>query len=564
VPRPSTACSSSFDDSQLAIPEAGVQSLFVLPADKMWLKNTPELQRMEKFAESTKHFLQCYDRAADFIGPYKSRALKKPASMIAPVEAAEVFKYNLGDLGANLFLNSKSVGRDFCLTFCEYQRLVQGHYYHSLDALFSIADEPVPLAEFAQILPINDISKAVKNLTQQSTASVFMSDLYLHNIYEVQANSGALKGLTRKLEKVTDKLHEAEAKLRDFLTQRNDWQAKLEQAAADDAVMQRVQNSEDGMKKYYQEQLDQVSRKLAEAEKQEHDYTYRMYGFFRNVWENDVKLAKEKVQRFTANKMELERKIMEVNDSNNRSMLDSCAQKTVEAAVKAREMLKQWDDAIERANVDVKKWIDMESNTVRQIAVIVKRQGGGDVDTFLDTMDAMKAAGKSSSTAVGGGKVVVSGWVRDLNFIGLLVTKMGRARTLDKQLQAYHALRAFTSNPDNMLCMLLQHAQPISDIGDSSGSLALPERRTTALINLDDVDVGDIEEDAPLPELEDIPVPVVSDAEVAAAAEHVTEPIAEAFAEQLDSVDAPASVECAVGASDDVFVDDLANEFEDS
>lgn len=64
-------------------------------------------------------------------------------------------------------------------------------------------------------------------------------------------------------------------------------------------------------------------------------------------------------------------------------------------------------------------------------------------------------------------------------------------------------------------------------------------------------------------ELEDIPRPEMSDAEVLAAADGMTQPIAEACADILNTHQDESAV-ADVGASDAVNVDDLADEFEDT
>lgn len=105
---------------------------------------------------------------------------------------------------------------------------------------------------------------------------------------------------------------------------------------------------------------------------------------------------------------------------------------------------------------------------MQHIAWHVKQQGKVDVDHYFTAMDAMNGAGKSSSTAAGQGKILSAGWVKDLALIGVLLQRMCRAKTLEKQLVAYHALQGYTSDPHNTLCLLLQHAGPVMSLDDDA------------------------------------------------------------------------------------------------
>lgn len=352
-------------------------SLIILPAEKLHLLDHTEVKKMNRFALSTQRFLSSYDRAMDFIGQFRGRDVKRPRTMEnIPKDCEVVFTQTFGDLGERLFLMSKSVSRDFSLTFGEYQKLSQGAYYQRLEALFSIADEPVQNQDFFHILPINEITKAVNNLTAVSVSWPPMANIYMANIYEMQRHNGVLKGEVAHLEMALEVLSKGENRLHELLRGRACSQTQLEQA-------------------------------------------------------------------------------------------------------RARASIEKIDAQI----VLIKK----------RIAYYVKKQGATNVDTFFQTMDAMKAVGRAASKAADGRAVPPASWVKDLNFIRVLLNKMARGKTLEKQIQAFNALQKFTSRTDNIICQVLIHADPILTLHDVDGISddALPSRSTT-FIDLPDVDEADL------------------------------------------------------------------------
>jgi len=411
----------------------------------------------------------------------------------------------------------------------------------------------------------------------------------MHNIYELQSQNGELMNSMKHIQKLNEHMVEAEKVLLSCKEEKINWQAQLQQAQADRKVMETVRSREGDMNSYLSERLAQAVKKRELAEKREHEYTFRMWGPYKSAYQNDVILAKEQVKRYMAEEESLRQQMFQVAESNDKALLRSCDKQIILEIVKAEKTIEQVDDRIKKAQENVEKIELSIRKTKGLIARALKKHGETNVDTFFETMDAMSDAGKSASTMAGGGKVCTSGWIKDLNLIGLLLNKIGRAKTLEEQLKAFKALKGYTSKEDNLLCQMLTFAEPVIDLGHPNVKLQINADRMMPLIDID----GDSEiaADLPMPELEEIPMAVVSEADIAAEVEarEVEARELAAIAVQLEGrgeVEAevvPVEVEAEVvpveaevvpeanvqlpqsagGYSDEVFVDDMAAEFED-
>merc|ERR1712113_802971 len=135
---------------------------------------------------------------------------------------------------------------------------------------------------------------------------------------------------------------------------------------------------------------------------------------------------------------------------------------------------------------------------------------------------------------------------------------------LEGQILAFKALKAFTAKPDNLLCQLLTHAEPILDLGHPGAQLPDSDRQTPFII-FDDVDTYAPPE---MPVFEEIPAAVVTDAAIAAQVEamgEVSQSVPGLSEQSVPELSEEVNVQLrqpAVGYSDEVFVDDLADEFE--
>jgi len=364
---------------------------------------------------------------------------------------------------------------------------------------------------------------------------------------------------------------ERESEIWERKEKRNQIKAKFEQTVANQEMFKKARDSEAGMKQYYESLLPIVKAKREQAEKDEKDYTYRMWGPFKSMWENDVKLAKEKVQRFEKEEIALRAKIAEVLQANNAAVERDVQRGLVEAVSRAKGEGEMINQDIEARQAHIRDLETARDEAHRHIAWHVKQEGKVDVDHYFTAMEAMNGAGKSFSKAAGQGKIISAGWVKDLASIGLLLQKMCRSNKLENQLKAYNALQEYTSDPKNALCMLLQHAGPVLSLDDIAigGGVSKSSRKVPLLL----FNVG---EKRPSSELK--PLPELKAPATAAAAQ----PVGQEAVDLAVSVDLAAETAAAcevlnkqlscdegdeTAFSDTVNVDDLAarvaSEYED-
>jgi len=561
-----TLHSRSDASNSLAVQE---RSLFVLPKEHRHLLATGEVQKMDKFAKGTRHFLANYDRASELMGKSADQRVRRLSGQSAPPkECAEMLQGSIRDLGTKLLLDAKQSGRDFCLTLCEYQKLCTGQYYRALDTLFSIGDEPVPLDEFAQILPFNDITQAVLRMGQTSKSSIWLADCFLGNIYAMQSITGTLKAQCEHLERLQTHIDNCDEKILNHRTQQRECMAQREQAAADEKVMMDVQQKKAGAEEYYKQQLAACEEKLKTSEQQEQDYQYRCYGPYEWVWKNDVKLAKEKVQRFTKEIEVLRQKLATVTTRNNDDMLKDCSMNLTKKAVEAAGNMKQHEDAITALQSNKGELQAEHDLTMNKVAYLINQNGATSVDHLLDSMQALKDVGKSSSRMADGGEVVLAGWMRDLQFIGVIMQRMCRGKTKEEQMKAFSALKNFTSKPENKLCQLLTHVDPVIEFGDACmAELSPPAKRRRLMLYgacqkptqefIDSLKVTN------MPRLQDVPdqIQPMDQADVAQRAQQIQQsdqPLEVSVPMTSTTLDSDGD---RVAESDNAFVDDMSGAF---
>merc|ERR1719468_338113 len=124
-----------------------------------------------------------------------------------------------------------------------------------------------------------------------------------------------------------------------------------------------------------------------------------MWGPFKFMWENDVKLAKGEVQRFQNEEIALRAKIAEVTHANNAAVERDVQQGLVEAVTLAKLQGERINESIEDRQDYIRKLEVARDEAHQHIAWHIKQEGKVDVDHYFTAMEAMNGAGKSFSKA---------------------------------------------------------------------------------------------------------------------------------------------------------------------
>lgn len=314
-----------------------------------------------------------------------------------------------------------------------------------------------------------------------------------------------------------------------------------------------------------------VEGKLRKAEQQEHDYNYRCYGPFKWVWENDVALAKEKVKRYQAQIKEMQDKIQQASEAATSFEMGVQGKEATRKRVEVEEMVKVYRQNETSVHGKMKKIEKALAMAGAKLNALVKQEGKESCAHLLDSMAAMREVGQCGLQAAGTSEVMVSGWVKDVNFLGMTLSYLARkARTLGEQKQMLETLKKWTDDENNVLCVFMKAAPPVMDLSscysfeDNSGSSKRPRLSGTPVLT---AEVTDAEMTAILEELKQAVIQEVNTqspemqaiiAERVEAIESGKEPSAVNLEPQ------PASEEpVPQGSSDGItFIDSMADDFE--
>merc|ERR1712159_908576 len=246
--------------------------------------------------------------------------------------------------------------------------------------------------------------------------------------------------------------------------------------------MDEIKKSNEGAVKFLEEKLQRTTAKKKEAEEDEKAYTYRMWGPWEGMWRNDVRLAKEKVQRFTQEEQALRAQIEAARQGNNEEQKKQCEKKLTQEKFTYEAQRKNCEAALKTLaenNVELNKAIQ---TTTAKMQYILETEGCQNVDHLLDTMEALRDVSKSGARYTDAGEVTAQGWIKELNTFALMLQKMVNSKSLANQKKHYALLRGHTSKEDPIF-KLLGCCQPVLTLVDvDAPTRQRPGRNTTPLI----------------------------------------------------------------------------------
>jgi len=375
--------------------------------------------------------------------------------------------------------------------------------------------------------------------------------------------------LSNKLQDITEQKENCLAELQELkmtvASAEGEHQGAIVQEKAYKAAAGRKELVEQALKA----ELVEVEGKLRKSEQQEHDYNYRCYGPFRWVWENDVALAKEKVHRYKAQMQELQQKILAASQAVSDFELGAQGKEATRARVEVEERLKLHRQNLTNTQSKLEKIERAQAIVGAKMSLLLKQEGKESCDHLLDAMAAMKDVGRCGLQAAGTNEVMVSGWVKDLNFLAMALSVLARkAPTLNEQKQCLQTIINWADDDANSLSKFMKTAPPVMDLSSCYSfedyQSSNKRRRTTVMTS----DVTDAEMNAILEELKQ---PVTQEVnmqapEMQAIVDGRVEAIqsgAEPPAANLQPLTESSENPVPQGTSDHItFRDDMADEFE--
>ena len=188
-------------------------------------------------------------------------------------------------------------------------------------------------------LKVEDLEEAVKVLAASKQDLIREARVLVHNIHLSNPDFHDVYSEMESLVDMNGQLAE-EQKTQDGLAKEK---AEAARHHAQNATrLQQLQRAKSGVQEhleYCRDQLKRVTQQLEAARGDEKNYTWWMFGARTYMWENDVKLAKEKVETFNQQKEKLERCIEEIQNGTaeaSKNLLEE------EARVQGQSCVKCW------------------------------------------------------------------------------------------------------------------------------------------------------------------------------------------------------------------------------
>lgn len=413
---------------------------------------------------------------------------------------------NLRQVSELLDQELRDAGRNFCKAYCEIQKVLRGVYWPRLQALFQMNEIcrecKLTLEEISEVLPVNEVAKAAKNLCAGQHEMLLASSIFMGNINRFQHKGGLAEALSNKLQDVTEQMEKCVAELQELKVTIANAEGEHQGAIVHEKAYKAAAGRKELVEQALKAELLEVEGKLRKSEQQEHDYNYRCYGPFKWVWENDVALAKEKVHRYRAQMRELEQKISAASQAVSDFELGAQVKEATRARVEVEEQLKLHRQNLTNMQSKLEKIERAQAIVGAKMNLLLKQEGKESCDHLLDAMAAMKDVGRCGLQAAGTNEVMVSGWVKDLNFLGMALSFLARrAPTLNEQKRCLQTIINWANDDTNSLSKFMKTAPPVMDLSSCYSfedyQTSNKRRRTTVITS----DVTDAEMNAILDEL---------------------------------------------------------------
>lgn len=376
---------SGYENQQVAVPDPQQQLARVEPkklelalqAAQILSLNPVDVQRfsedlgcdavLQTVASGANFFVQ-YARVVKYMGPETDQPIDPTAGGNAAVEAMKVDEVDImvkkqpetiRQLGERLWTQMKDQNVAFCLAFTYVAKIFHAgsSTIKSMEMQIKMqevlnrksqSDAPVKKANVEKLFNIAEATKHITQLCKDTKETCDNATLFLHNICRTQS-------LGTRAEALVTEMEECSQKMKDLKTKMEDKKKEEIQHASDEVAetkaLEQVNELKSGrldQKQYLENQKAVIISKLESSESDLKRYTYNMYGWRAYLWENDVKLARANVEKYTAEKSALETKIMNF-ETDKTKFLDSLnlpeIERRLNAASKSKaECCKQYAD----------------------------------------------------------------------------------------------------------------------------------------------------------------------------------------------------------------------------
>jgi len=396
--------------------------------------HNPEIRKI--YADGVGKFFGNYQSIQKFMDErIGSRALK---AIGGGVPSEDVKDLNIQQLSEKLHGDMTEAGRHFCKSFCIVQSVIRGHYWDKMRTLFEIQEAVggarLTLQEISAVLPVNELAKASMGMQKGVNGLLSRADFFLGNVNRSMCVGGRAEALNRTLVLEAEELRKEEESLWNTSSEVSAAKGEFQNALALEHAWNEASASKQSTVEFWEGQRTEAMSRLKSYTKQEHDYNYRCYGPFQYMWENDVALARTNVERTTAEIARFEQQIENDKAKHEEQSKAVATSNVIRARVEAEELLKQLHAQKDMREKNLNKRKEKVAKLTAQLSHILAKENKTDIDHLLDAQDALQKLANSGQQGSSKNDVFTSGWLKDLNFLATILSKMAReTKTLQDQ-----------------------------------------------------------------------------------------------------------------------------------
>lgn len=387
----------------------------------------------------------------------------KPLQEIAGEAVPEEFKkLTLRQAGERINGKMCKIGQDFCKSYHGFRRLMTKSLTlleHHIE-LHSQMDSKLPINEdkVKRILNVDELKGFTEVITADTSNLLEEASFFLDNVYrdnKLQGDAQALIDDVMKCERELDQL------FKDLQGKEDEYANLQGQKTRLEEKKQHIQKAQEGVEdsiSYYKQRRCDVSKALEAAVKDEKSYTFWMFGVRAFVWENDVKLAQDKIKRFTSERDGLDETIHALNMGGDQKV--AAINKDMETTVGELSALKE---RIEYIQADIRSIKAKASNRAKHVqnqkaklASIMDQEGMMSVIHLFIAQKALNSFAQTSKSDAATADAFSSGWKHDIKAVVAMVEDIVDAPSLKEQRDVLWKLRQILSREKIPLFAMIQ------------------------------------------------------------------------------------------------------------
>lgn len=373
----------------------------------------------------------------------------------------------IGTFAEKQWLMMEEFAGDFVAAFNEVSSIYKLNTVKNVNVVLSSLtdDQPLPASELASLFGIDELNNAAKVLAGSNPQWIAGSRAFYLNVQRMMCRGTRSEHEVDLLRLMEDKLERARADLITATDEITLAKGKLVAARHMKDGLAELRRGKENYIKWLTEELATTDQALQSAKKRVHDYTFRMWGPFVDMWKRDVELAKEDVKRYTQEKKDLEKKKEEAK-TNAVLDTDTMVSKNAEEMSKLEhELSEKLEKQKQRAERDIEEH-EKSIHEVKQKLDSTLREAGAASLRHLRQIEETADCWAANNKVAAMSRHVLKGPIqRQISTVACLLNQMQSRSTASGQRNILRALVTLLTQKDDQAAVFFRKSQIMEALG---------------------------------------------------------------------------------------------------